>query len=359
MIRAFRVASFEWKKFFKDRWRLITFLFLLAFVLLAAFYFAFYWLGMKTGGPDFQNPSTQWDASLERQFEAQRDYWHTAYLIAIGEMDPSEGTITILYPADYCLKNMRYYQTMLDNRIPSCIAGFSSFSSPAFPLHSWYKEYVYLPAYRMMLFQDICFIFSLVPIWIHLYFTCRYDTSKRIDFLYPSVRISKKDLLVGRFIHCVTLFMATQCLFFLAGFFFYQDVPLLLYDGEIWHVIPCVLAYFQRWLEMGLASFALFFLLFVLGSVVASGKGYVVVGMIPTFGLMPLISILHDVLTSPQPFPEIGAVPFANLICSDGFRDGMGVLKYYCPLILIGVCTIIFLARLFQWDNGRAFFVKH
>ena len=354
MIKAFRVASFEWKKFFKDRWRLVVFLFLLAFVLLAAYYFAFFWLGMKSGGPGFENPPTQWDLSIAHQFEAQREYWHTAYLIAIGEKDPAEGGVTILYPADYCLKYMRYYQTLLDHQIPSCIGGFSSFSSPAFPLSSWYEEYVYLPVYRMMLFQDACFVFTLIPMWIHLYFVCRYDASKKVEYLYPSVRISKKSLVIGRFFHCFTLFVAIQCVAFAAGFVFYEDVPLMLYDGEAWHVISSIMVYFQRWLEMGFASFAIFFFLFALATAIPSGKGYLALGIIPTLGLVPLIFILRNVLASPQPFPEIGAVPFANLICSDGFSDDIGFLKWYGPFALVGISAIMVLPCLFQKKHRRS-----
>lgn len=341
MKKAFRVFAFEWRRFFKDLPRCLIFGLCLLFVFLIAMYFAYFRMGISSGGAGYENPPTIWSAELAAEYALRRDSFYHQYLIAIGEEMPKEGEIYVYMDPAYLWKHYQYYDMLLKTQTPSIIGGFSDSSLPFFPLSARYESYCYLSAYRMFLYQDVAYIFFLAPFWLHIYFVCRYDASINTDRLFASVGVSKSETIAGRLIHCIAFFLLAWVVLALLGFIFYQNVPYASYDGQSWHLSSSLAVYFERWAEMGLSLLSILCVMFALMVVIPNGKVDVVLGLILAFSLTPSLYFLREALFNLQSFPSLFPIPFLNLVASDGFSDSMGIQKYWGPITLLVLSGVI------------------
>ena len=353
------VFSFEWNKFRKDLPRIILFGVIFASIILVTFYFVFMRMGTNTycSGESY---SLEWTAEIEVQYKERMDYYYLNYLIAMGKENPPEGGFIIL-PPELSLKEYLYYKTLLETKVPYTISGFSEPGNYLFPTHSvGFSDYPFLPSFRMFMYQDIAYVLMPVLFWVEIFFVFRYDGFLKTDKVIASMGIKRKDLLLGKVLHCLVVCFSSMLVFCLFGLIFYQNVPFAFYNGEAWHITNTIAVYFERWLEMGLSLFAMISLMMVLAIIIPSGVAYLILGGALSLSFTPAIHFIQWSLQTDSGFPELYDIPFINLIASDGFADPNASLKYPIILLsLLGCWLLIGCAILVAHLKDRRFTLRY
>lgn len=353
------VFSFEWNKFRKDLPRIILFGAIFISIILVTFYFVFVRMGTDIQGSG-EVLSLEWNANLEAEYKNTMDYYHMNYLVGIGKENPPEGPYVLL-PTELSLKEYLYFKMLLETKTATTIQGFSESGNYLFPTHAINQaDYPLLNAYRMFMFQDIAYVFIPILLWIEIYFVFRYDGFLKTDKIIISLGIKRKNILLGKILHCLAVCSSIIIVFTLFGLIFYQNIPFAFYDGEAWHLTSSVAVYFERWLEMGLSLFAIMSLMMTLAIIIPSGVAYLVLGGALSLAYTPVLYFIMWALQTDSGFPELYDIPFINLIASDGFTDPNASLKYPIILLpLLGCWLLIGCAILVAHLKDRRFALRY
>lgn len=343
-----RVFAFECRKLMKDLPRVIVFVLFLAAILGICFFCAYRFLGVVPGGGSELTPWTEWTEEMASKYQELADQAYRNYRIEMGEIEPQPGEIHVHIDAQIYLRQYGFYMMLIANRLPTAMNGFSEGPTHFFPAEAARAGYAYLPASRMLLFQDVAYAFLPLLILVVVCFAFSSDGAGGINPLMKGLGIGNGQRIAGKLLFSGALLLVAVLVLSSIGLVFYQDVPYAFYGGATWHLLSSVGVYYLRWLEMLLALFALLCLEAFLAELIHSVGGMVLAGLVPSVMLIPALFLISAELTGGSAFSFASYIPFLNLMCSDGPLDANALLKYLpvAGTLLLSVGGLFGLSRL-------------
>lgn len=347
MKTVWRVFAFEWRKLLKDIPRLIAFGTVFALIVCIALFCAFRLLGVHSGGEIEYTPWMEWTDELADKYRSLAEDYYRNYRIEIGELPVPEGGIYIHQSAEYLLKEYRRYSMLIEHALPTFMEGFSSRDLHFFPRLATGSSYPYLQAERMLMVQDVAYIFLPVLCLAIVGFAFASDHGLGTDRLLRGLGIKRGQRIAGKMLFSLALLFAAIALFALIGLPFCQAIPYAFYDGSRWVLTSSVAVYFLRWLDMGFALVALLFLFALLAEIIPSLGGLLLTCAVPSFALTPALYFIAAELTGGFSFSYAIYLPFINMMCGDGALDGLALYKYLpiAGILLISVGGLLVVSQ--------------